>query len=797
MTATPTRPTETFDNNDQKPLGHGRMLRKEDPRFIRGLGKYVDDIQLPGMLHLAVLRSPMAHARIVSIDVTAAQAHPKVKAVITGADLAAQGLAWMPTLSNDVQAVLATDKVRFQGQEVAVVVAEDRYAARDALELIDVDYDPLPPVVDARTALAADAPVIRDDLEGKTDNHCFDWETGDAAATEDVMSRADVVVKEDIVYPRVHPAPMETCGCVADYDRVDGKLTLWTTSQAPHAHRTVYALVSGLPEHKIRVIAPDLGGGFGNKVPIYPGYVCAIVASLVLGKPVKWMEDRSENLTSTGFARDYIMRGEIAATRDGKIQAIRTNVLADHGAFNGTAAPVKYPAGFFGVFTGSYDLEAAYCKMTAVYTNKAPGGVAYACSFRITEAVYLVERLVDCLAYELQMDPAELRLRNFIRPEQFPYQSKTGWVYDSGEYEKTMRLSMELAGYDELRREQTERRARGELMGIGVSFFTEAVGAGPRKDMDILGLGMADGCELRVHPTGKAVVRLSVKTQGQGHETTFAQIVAEEIGIPPDDIEVVHGDTDNTPFGLGTYGSRSTPVSGAAAALVARKVRDKARIIASGMLEVSVADLEWTKGSFHVKGDPGTAVTIQDIAMRAHGAGDLPEGIEGGLEAQICYNPENLTYPYGAYICVVDVDPGTAVVKVRRFVAVDDCGTRINPMIIEGQVHGGLTDGVGMALMEMIAFDEDGNCLGGSLMDYLIPTALEVPDWETGYTVTPSPHHPIGAKGIGESATVGSPAAVVNAVVDALKPFGIRHADMPLTPSRVWDAMQGRPRPPV
>ncbi|MFG1622575.1 aerobic carbon-monoxide dehydrogenase large subunit [Kribbella sp. NPDC049227] len=797
MTATPTRPTETFDNNDQKPLGHGRMLRKEDPRFIRGLGKYVDDIQLPGMLHLAVLRSPMAHARIASIDVTAAQAHPKVKAVITGADLAAQGLAWMPTLSNDVQAVLATDKVRFQGQEVAVVVAEDRYAARDALELIDVDYDPLPPVVDARTALAADAPVIRDDLDGKTDNHCFDWETGDAAATEAVMSRADVVVKEDIVYPRVHPAPMETCGCVADYDRVDGKLTLWTTSQAPHAHRTVYALVSGLPEHKIRVIAPDLGGGFGNKVPIYPGYVCAIVASLVLGKPVKWMEDRSENLTSTGFARDYIMRGEIAATRDGKILAIRTNVLADHGAFNGTAAPVKYPAGFFGVFTGSYDLEAAYCKMTAVYTNKAPGGVAYACSFRITEAVYLVERLVDCLAYELQMDPAELRLRNFIRPEQFPYQSKTGWVYDSGEYEKTMRLSMELAGYDELRREQAERRARGELMGIGVSFFTEAVGAGPRKDMDILGLGMADGCELRVHPTGKAVVRLSVKTQGQGHETTFAQIVAEEIGIPPDDIEVVHGDTDNTPFGLGTYGSRSTPVSGAAAALVARKVRDKARIIASGMLEVSVADLEWTKGSFHVKGDPGTAVTIQDIAMRAHGAGDLPEGIEGGLEAQICYNPENLTYPYGAYICVVDVDPGTAVVKVRRFVAVDDCGTRINPMIIEGQVHGGLTDGVGMALMEMIAFDEDGNCLGGSLMDYLIPTALEVPDWETGYTVTPSPHHPIGAKGIGESATVGSPAAVVNAVVDALKPFGIRHADMPLTPSRVWDAMQGRPRPPV
>ena len=612
-----------------------------------------------------------------------------------------------------------------------------------------------------------------------------------------MFADAEVVVSEDIVYPRVHPAPMETCGCVADYERVSGKLTLWSTTQAPHAHRTVYALVAGLPEHKIRIIAPDIGGGFGNKVPIYPGYVCAIVASLVIGKPVKWMEDRTENLVSTGFARDYVMRGEIAASKDGKIRAIRTHVLADHGAFNGVAAPTKYPAGFFGVFTGSYDLEAAYAHMTAVYTNKAPGGVAYACSFRITEAVYLVERMVDVLAHELDMDPAELRLKNFIQPDQFPYETKTGWVYDSGNYEPAMRKAMAMAGYDELRKEQAEKRERGELMGIGISFFTEAVGAGPRKDMDILGLGMADGCELRIHPTGKAVVRLSVKTQGQGHETTFAQIIAEEIGIPPDDIEVVHGDTDNTPFGLGTYGSRSTPVSGAAAALVARKVRDKAQIIASGMLEVSVADIEYEAGTFRVKGDPEKSVTIQDVAMKAHGAGDLPEGVEGGLEAQICYNPDNLTYPFGAYICVVDIDPGTAQVTVRRFIAVDDCGTQINPMIIEGQVHGGLTDGVGMALMEMISFDEAGNCLAGSLMDYLIPTAMEVPNWETGHTVTPSPHHPIGAKGVGESATVGSPPAIVNAVVDALKPYGIRHADMPLTPSRVWETMQGNHTPPI
>ena len=788
-------PSVRFTNNDEKPVGHGRMLRKEDPRLIRGMGHYVDDIQLPGMLHMAILRAPMAHAKITSIDVSVAQAHPKVRAVITGADMAEQNLAWMPTLSNDVQAVLATDKVRFQGQEVAFVVADDRYAARDALELIDVEYEALDPVVNARRALDPDAPVVRDDLDGKQDNHCFDWQAGDADATQQAFDRADVVTVQDVVYPRVHPAPMETCGCVANYERVEGHLNLWSTTQAPHAHRTLYALVAGLPEHKIRVISPDIGGGFGNKVPIYPGYVCAIVASMITGKPVKWMEDRSENLLSTGFARDYVLRGEIAATKDGKLLAIRANVLADHGAFNAQAAPVKYPAGFFGVFTGSYDLEAAHVDMTAVYTNKAPGGVAYACSFRITEAVYLVERMVDCLAYDLDMDPVELRKKNFIQPDQFPYTTSTGWVYDSGEYERTMDEALRLAGYDELRSEQAAKRERGELMGIGVSFFTEAVGAGPRKNMDILGLGMADGCELRVHPTGKAVVRLSVQTQGQGHETTFAQIVAEELGIPPADIDVLHGDTDNTPFGLGTYGSRSTPVSGAAAALVARKVRDKAQIIASGMLEVSVADLEWHKGSFQVKGDPGTTVTIQDIAMQAHGANDLPDGIEGGLEAQICYNPENLTYPFGAYICVVDVDPGTAEVTIRRFVAVDDCGTRINPMIIEGQVQGGLTEGVGMALMQMISFDDEGNCLSGSFMDYLIPTALEVPAWENGYTVTPSPHHPIGAKGVGESATVGSPPAVVNAVVDALKPFNVRHADMPLTPSRVWEAMRGNAQP--
>lgn len=778
---------------EERPVGFGRMPRKEDARFVRGHGTYVDDVRLPGMLHGAVLRSPLAHARIVSIDTSAAEAHPKVKAVITGETLAGLGLAWMPTISYDTQAVLATDKVRFQGQEVAFVVAEDHYAARDALELIDVEYEPLPPVVDARRALDPDAPVIRDDKEGQTDNHIFDWSAGDKERTDEVFAAADVVVEQDMLYPRVHPAPLETCGTVADMDAITGKLTVWSTTQAPHAHRTLYAMVSGIPEHKIRIISPDIGGGFGNKVGIYPGYVCAVVGSIVTGKPVKWVEDRSENLMSTSFARDYHMHGEIAATKDGRIQGLRVHVIADHGAFNATAQPTQFPAGFFSVFTGSYDLAAAHCTVTGVYTDKAPGGVAYACSFRVTEAVYLVERMVDVLADRLGTDPAELRMRNLLRPGQFPYKTQTGWEYDSGDYPRALRLAMDIAHYDDLRREQAEKRERGELMGIGVSFFTEAVGAGPRKHMDILGLGMADGAELRVHPTGKAVLRISVQTQGQGHETTFAQIVAEELGIPPEDVEVVHGDTDQTPFGLGTYGSRSTPVSGAAAAMVARKVRERAKIVASAMLEVSPDDLEWEKGRWYVTGDPDQGRTMAEIALAAHSNLELPEGVEGHLDATCVYNPPNLTFPFGAYICVADVDADTGQVKIRRFVAVDDCGNRINPMIVEGQVHGGLADGLGMALMQVIAFDEDGNCLGGSFMDYLLPTSVECPSWELGETVTPSPHHPIGAKGVGESATVGSPAAVVNAVVDALKPLGVRHVDMPLTPAAVWRAAQGRP----
>ena len=588
----------------ERPIGFGRLKRKEDARFIRGKGTYLDDIRLPNMVHGAILRSPYAHARIVSIDTSRALAHPNVAAVVTAKDLETLGLAWMPTISYDTQAVLAGDKVRFQGQEVAFVIATDEYSANDALELIDVEYEPLPAIVNARKALDPDAPLIRDDKAGQRNNLASPtWEAGDAEATDRAFAEADTVVSRDIIYPRCHPAPLETCGIIADFNPETGQLDIYNGNQAPHAHRTVYAHVAGLAEHMIRIRCSDIGGGFGNKVPVYPGYVCAIAGSIVAGVPVKWVENRSENLMSTGFARDYIMRSEMCS-KDGRITGLRVDVIADHGAFDSTAQPTKFPAGFFHIVCGSYDLEASHVQVKAVYTNKAPGGVAYRCSFRITEAVYLVERMVNALALEMKVDPIELRMRSFIGPDQFPYETTTGWTYDSGNYAETMRVAMDIAGYEDLRREQAEKRARGELMGIGVSFFTEGVGAGPRKHMDILGLAMNDGADLRVHPSGKAVVSISAQTQGQGHETTFAQIVAEELGIPPEDVEVRHGDTDKSPYGLGTYGSRSTPVSGAAVAVVSRKVRDKARLIAATMLETRPGGPRLGEGALVREGRP-------------------------------------------------------------------------------------------------------------------------------------------------------------------------------------------------
>ncbi len=768
-------------------VGHS-VRRVEDDRFIRGKGNYIDDINLPGMLHMAILRSPYAHATLNSIDASRAQALPGVVAVVTGELMAQHNLAWMPTLSYDTQAVLATDKVRFQGQEVAAVIAEDPYVAVDALELIDVDYDPLEPVVTPQRALEIDAPVIRTDKEDQKDNRIYEWETGDKDATDRAFAEADKVVSLDTFYPRCHPAPLETCGCIADINPATGQATIYMTSQAPHAIRTVFALVAGLPEEKIRIVSPDIGGGFGNKVPVYPGYVIATAASLLLGHPVKWIEDRTENLISTGFARDFHMHGELALKDDGTMLGLRASLLADEGAFHADAQPSKFKVGLFHIVSGSYDLPAAYVSAEGAYTNKAPGGVAYRCSFRVTEASYLIERLVQNAAYELGMDPADLRKKNFIEKDKFPYTSATGFVYDSGDYETAMNLALEKIGYTELRKEQETARAEGKLYGVGLASFTEVVGAGPHKQYDILGLAMNDGAELRVHPTGKAILKLSCQTQGQGHETTFAQIVAEELGIQPEDIKVVHGDTDNTPYGLGTYASRSTPTSGAATAMVSRRIREKASKIAAHLLEVSEEDIEFEKGKFSVKGAPDKAKTIQEVAFAAYS--DFPDGMESGLEGVYYYDPPNLTFPFGTYAVAVEVDEDTGQWKVRRMVAVDDCGVRINPMIVEGQIHGGLTEGYGIAAMELITFDENGNCIGANFTDYLLPTAWETPRFELGETVTPSPHHPIGAKGVGESATVGSPAAYVNAVIDALRPLGVTNIDMPLTSAKVWQAMQ-------
>ncbi len=767
-------------------MGHS-VKRKEDLRFVQGKGTYVDDVRLPRMVYGQMIRSPYAHAKIAAIRTEAAKNHPGVLAVITGQDLEKAGLSWMPTLFHDKQMVLATGKVLFQSQEVAFVVAEDRYTAADAAELVEVEYEELPVLVNPHKALDADAPILRDDREEKT-NQIFHWEVGDRHRTDQELQAAPVRAEVRAVFQRCHPAPLETCGCVADFNPATGRLTVWETSQAPHAHRTLFALVAGIPENNIRIIAPDIGGGFGNKVPIYPGYVCAVVASLQLGRPVKWIETRSENLQSTGFARDYHMTAEVAAEADGKVKALRVKTLADHGAFNAAAQPSKFPAGLFSICTGSYDFSTAFCEVDGVYTNKAPGGIAYRCSFRVTEAAYLIERVMDVLAAELQIDPVDLRLKNFVPPDKFPYQSPLGWTYDSGNYQAAMNLALEKIGYRELRKEQREKRERGELMGIGVSSFTEIVGAGPAHTFDIVGIKMFDSCEIRIHPTGKAIARMGTKAQGQGHETTFAQIIAQELGIPVADITVEEGDTDTAPYGLGTYASRSTPTAGAATAMASRKIREKAKKIAGHLLEVSAEDLEWEPGKFYVKGAPSKAKTIQEIAFAAYT--NLPPDLEAGLEAVHYYDPPNLTFPFGTYICVVDIDKGTGEIKVRRFVAVDDCGNIINPMIVEGQIHGGLTEGLAIAFMQEIGYDESGNVQGGTFMDYLVPTAVETPNWETGKTCTPSPHHPLGAKGVGESPNVGSPAAFVNAVVDALLHLGVRHIDMPITPWKVWQILK-------
>lgn len=768
--------------------GMGASRRRvEDNRFIRGKGNYVDDIVLPGMLHMEILRSPLAHARIKSIDTSAAWDMPGVRLVLTGEMLAARNLAWMPTLSYDTQAVLATDKVRFQGQEVCAVIADDPYIAKDACGKIVVDYEVLPPIVNPVQAAAADAIQIRDDKAGQVGNKVFDWEIGDKARTDKAFAEADVVSKIELHYPRTHPSPMETCGSIADYDRATGKLTVYMTSQAPHIVRAAVAMVAELPEQNIRIVTPDIGGGFGNKVPIYPGYVVAILGSILTEKPVKWIEDKTGNLTSTGFGRDVYLKGEMAMRKDGKILGVRMNTISDHGAFFSDAQPSKFKIGLMHSAFAAYDIPTAHMFATGYYTNKAPGGVAYRCSFRVTEAMFFQERMVQAAADDLGMDQAEFRRINFVKDEQHPHRTAFGFLTDSGQYAKCLDIGLEAIGYKNFAAEKAEAAKRGRLLGIGISTMTEPLGAGNSREYDILGIKMFDSAELRIHMSGKALLRTGSRGQGTGHETTWAQIVAHELGIPADDILVEEGDTDTAPFGMGTYASRSTPVAGAAIAMVARKVRAKARKLAAHLLEVSEEDIEWELGRFYVRGNHERGVSIQECAMAAYS--NMPDGMEPGLENVAYYDPPNLTWPFACYIAKVEIDPETGVWDVLHFVAVDDCGVRINPMIVEGQIMGGLTEAYAMANMQYQTYDEEGNIIGGNYMDFLLPTAWETPGFELYEVVTPCPHHPIGAKGVGECATVGGPAAFVNAVVDALKDKGVRNIDMPLMPNRVYEAL--------
>ena len=768
-------------------LGASRR-RVEDNRFVRGKGNYVDDITLPGMLHMEILRSPMAHARITSIDTSKAWAMPGVRMVLTGEMMASRNLAWMPTLSYDTQAVLATDKVRFQGQEVAAVVADDPYIAKDAVQAIVVDYEPLPPIVNPSQSLADGAPVIRDDKENQPNNVIYDWEVGDKEGTDRAFADADQVSEIELFYPRSHPAPIETCGSIADFDRSTSKLTVYMTTQAPHIVRAAVALVAELPEQMIRVISPDIGGGFGNKVPVYPGYVISILASILLERPVKWIEDRTGNLISTGFARDVYLKGQLALRNDGKILGVRMNTVADHGAFFSDAQPSKFKIGLMHSAFACYDIPTAHLQARGVYTNKAPGGVAYRCSFRVTEAMFFQERMVQEAANDLGMDQAEFRRINFVKDDDFPHRTAFGFLTDSGQYAKCLDVGLEAIGYEDFLNEKEEAAKRGKRLGIGISTMTEPLGAGNSREYDILGIKMFDSAELRVHMSGKALLRTGARSQGQGHETTWAQIVAHELGLPAEDVVVEEGDTDTAPFGMGTYASRSTPVAGAAVAMVSRKIRAKARKLAAHLLEISEEDVEWELGRFYVRGQPDRGVTIQECAAAAYS--NMPDGMEPGLENVAYYDPPNLTWPFAVYIATVEVDPETGVWDVLRVVAVDDCGVRINPMIVEGQIMGGLTEAYAMANMQFITFDEEGNCIGANFTDYLLPTAWETPGFELHEVVTPCPHHPIGAKGIGECAAVGGPAAFVNAVMDAVKDSGVRNIDMPVLPDRVFEALQ-------
>jgi aerobic carbon-monoxide dehydrogenase large subunit len=771
------------------------IKRREDPRLITGQAKYTDDLTLPGMVYMHIVRSPYAHANIRGINTEKAASMPGVVGVFTGQDIANGGFGNIPCAwivpDSECKAPphppLASEKVRHVGDGVVAVVAEDPYLVRDAADAVEIDYEPLPAVVDALDATKDGAPLLYTSVPNNID---FRWEVkgGDV---EKAFGEADVVVRERIINQRLIPNAIEPRSALAQYNSGLGDLTLWTTSQNPHIVRYLLSLVTEIPEHKIRVVAPEVGGGFGSKIPLYADEIVAIFCAKQLGRPVKWTETRSENYQTTIHGRDHIQEVELCGTREGKITGIRGNVWANLGAYLSTAS-TGIPTILHGLMlSGSYDIPNINEVVYGVVTNTTPVD-AYRGAGR-PEATFIVERLVDLFSREVGMDPAEVRRKNFIPPFEDGHTVATGLIYDSGDYEPALDKALEMVGYQQLRAEQANGPKDGKYLGIGLCAYTEICGLGPSQVAGAVGFGggLWESAIVRFHPSGKVNLMVGVSPHGQGEETTFAQIISEELGVPIDDIEVIHGDTDQTPMGWGTYGSRTTAVASGAMMGAINKIKDKSKIIAAHMLEADVADIEYADGKFFVKGTPDQAKTIQDIALAANVAWDLPGGVEPGLEAASFFDPPNFVYPFGAHVAVVEVDSETGDVNIRDYVAVDDCGRIINPMIVEGQIHGGLAQGIGQALWEAAVYDENGQLLSGTMMDYAIPRASFFPKFRTDKTETPTNVNPLGVKGIGETGTIASTAAVYNAVMDALAPLGVTKIEMPLKPERIWKAIQG------
>jgi carbon-monoxide dehydrogenase large subunit len=769
------------------------IRRREDPRLVTGTASYTDDISIPGTVYAAILRSPHAHARIVNVDTRNARTAPGVVAVFTGSDTDA-GLKPVPCLwlipGSDIKVapykVLATETVRYVGDAVAVVVADTSYQARDALELIEVEYEPLPVVVDPEKAARTGAPQLHTQAPG---NQAFHWVVsgGDVDAA---FASAEVVVRERIVQQRLIPTAMEPRAALAQWTRATGELTIWNTTQNPHIVRFACSVVTGVPEDKLRVVAPEVGGGFGSKIAQYPGDFITAFCAMKLNRPVKWTETRSENYIATTHGRDHVQDVELAATRDGRITGIRATVWAGMGAYLSTAAP-GIPTILHGLMlSGPYDIPALREDVYGVYTNTTPVE-AYRGAGR-PEATFMLERLIDRLAHTIGADPVDVRRKNLLPPFEDGHTVVTGLSYDSGNYQGALEKALAHVDYPRLRTEQARLRAEGRYIGIGVTTYVEICGLGPSQVAGAVGFqgGLWESAIVRFHPTGKVNVFIGASPHGQGEETTFAQIVASELGVSVDDVKVVHGDTATTPMGWGTYGSRTTAVGGAALVVAVRRIKDKAKLLAAHALEAAPDDIDYADGRFFVKGSADRFKTIQDIALLANVAWNLPAGMEAGLEATSFYDPPNFTYPFGTHVAVVEVEPETGRVRVDRYVAVDDCGPQINPMIVEGQVHGGVVQGIGQALWEEAVYDESGQLVTGSLLDYAIPRADVLPDIETLSTLTRSPHHPLGVKGIGEAGTIASTATTYNAVIDALTPFKVDSIPMPLTPERVWTAIR-------